>query len=33
VKLERGKAPNRRAPGFRSGNRPAQDPHPEDPLH
>jgi virulence factor Mce-like protein len=32
VKLERGKAPKRNAPGFRDGNRPAVDPHPEDPL-
>jgi phospholipid/cholesterol/gamma-HCH transport system substrate-binding protein len=32
VGLERGKAPFRRAPGFREGNKPAADPHPDDPL-
>ena len=31
VGLERGQAPNRRAPGFREGNRPAVDPNPSDP--
>ena len=31
VGLERGEAPNRRAPGFREGNSPAVDPNPSDP--
>jgi phospholipid/cholesterol/gamma-HCH transport system substrate-binding protein len=31
VGLERGKAPLRRAPGFREGNKPAVDPNPNDP--
>jgi hypothetical protein len=31
VGLESGKAPNRRAPGFREGNSPAVDPNPADP--
>jgi virulence factor Mce-like protein len=31
VGLERGQAPNRRAPGFREGNSPAVDPNPGDP--
>jgi phospholipid/cholesterol/gamma-HCH transport system substrate-binding protein len=32
VGLERDKIPNRRAPGFREGSKPAVDPHPNDPL-
>jgi phospholipid/cholesterol/gamma-HCH transport system substrate-binding protein len=31
VGLERGEAPNSRAPGFREGNKPAVDPNPNDP--
>jgi hypothetical protein len=32
VGLERGRAPTRRAPGFREGRTPAVDPNPNDPL-
>jgi phospholipid/cholesterol/gamma-HCH transport system substrate-binding protein len=32
VKPGKGEAPNRKAPGFRDGNRPAVDPNPGDPL-
>jgi ABC-type transporter Mla subunit MlaD len=32
VGLESGEAPNRSAPGFREGNKPATDPNPGDPL-
>jgi phospholipid/cholesterol/gamma-HCH transport system substrate-binding protein len=32
VGLERGQAPNRRAPGFREGSKPAVDPNPANPL-
>jgi phospholipid/cholesterol/gamma-HCH transport system substrate-binding protein len=33
VGLESGRAPNRRAPGFRDGTTPAADPNPADPLN